>query len=154
MLASRCGLARGRPRVVTVLWMPLFTIHLTSYCQAFFLPVLFPFRYLCNFVSLRVMLNMGVIEETATRSLTFLFTPLKHHYDPRRYWRKRCLPHYSKLLAVAIFMGWSVEYNRKAIAVNSNQRPRGVRFDWISISQVQCSLLSPRFFPSLVLCSF
>lgn len=90
---------------------------------------------------------MGVIEETANRSLPFPFTPLKHHCDPRRYRAERCLRHYSKLLAVAIFMDLSLECSRKAIAVNSNWRPRGDGLDWISISQVHCFLFLPLFFP-------
>lgn len=61
--------------------------------------------------------------------------------------------HYSNLLAVAIFMDLSVECNRKAVVVNSNRRPTGVRLDWISISQVHCFLLPPLFPRSIVLCS-
>lgn len=66
------GLAQGCPRVVSVLWMLLFMSHLTPYCQAFFLPALFPSLYLCNYVSLGVILTIGVVEETAKHSVLFL----------------------------------------------------------------------------------
>lgn len=81
------------------------------------------------------------------------FTPFSFHPIKASLWSpsipggKRCLRHYSKLLAVAIFMDLSLECSRKAIAVNSNWRPRGVRLDWISISQVHCFPFLPSFFP-------
>lgn len=96
-----------------------------------FIPVLFPFLYLCNYVSL---LKMGVIEETTNHLLPFYFHPIKAPlWSPSIPSRKRCLRHYSKLPA--------------AITLNSDQRPRGVRLDWISISKVHRFLFTPIFFP-------
>lgn len=64
---------------------------------------------------------------------------------------KRCLQHYSKLLGVAICMGWSVEGNRKAITLNSNRRPRGGSSSTgFPFHESTVSSLSPHLFPSLL----